>query len=76
MLVHFMAINNILRPFGIPILWYFGTFWDNLGYLSRFGMSQIEKSGNPALEDGFSNQRYPVHCLSKLCRLTPQVAAQ
>jgi hypothetical protein len=39
-LVYFMAIGNILQPFGI--------FCGPLVYLPRFGMLYHEKSGNPA----------------------------
>jgi hypothetical protein len=47
MLVYFMAIWNILRPSGIfyghlVMLWSFGI------YFPRFGISGLEKSGNPA----------------------------
>jgi hypothetical protein len=40
MLVYFMAIWSIFRPFGI--------FYGTLVYFSHFGMLPQEKSGNPA----------------------------
>jgi hypothetical protein len=40
MLVYFVAIRSILRPFGI--------FYGHLEYFSRFGVLYEEKSGNPA----------------------------
>jgi hypothetical protein len=40
-LVYYMAIGNILWPFGI--------FCGNLVYFPRFGILEQEKSGNPAL---------------------------
>jgi hypothetical protein len=42
MLIHFMAIWSILRPFSK-----FCAFYYHLVYFSRFGMLYQEKSGNP-----------------------------
>jgi fatty acid desaturase len=59
MLIYFMALWSIFRPFGIfcvtlvyfvviwYILWLFGIFCGYLVHFPRFGTSYHEKSGNP-----------------------------
>jgi hypothetical protein len=50
MLVYVMAIWNILRSFGICILWPFGNV-EVIWYICpRFGKLCQEKSGNPGLD--------------------------
>jgi hypothetical protein len=46
MLVYFMPIWSVLRPFSISC-GHFGLFYGHLVHLSRFGMLYQEKSGNP-----------------------------
>jgi hypothetical protein len=46
-LVNFTAI--------MYVLWIFVVFWDNLVYVSRFGMSYQKKSGNPGTDCGTEN---------------------
>jgi hypothetical protein len=53
MLLYFMAIWSILRPFGIDILCPFVTFYGYMEYFSRFGMLYQDTSGNHALNDRF-----------------------
>jgi hypothetical protein len=49
MMVYFMVIWSILRPFGY-IFGSFGIVYDNFCvYFFRFGMFYQEKSGNPAV---------------------------
>jgi hypothetical protein len=55
-LIHFMAIWNILQIFGIfydP----FGTFCVHLIHFSGFGAMHLEKSGNPGYKKELSNER-------------------
>jgi hypothetical protein len=43
----FVTIWNILRPFGIGIVWQFGIVCGNLAYFSRFGMFGPRKIWQP-----------------------------
>jgi hypothetical protein len=47
MLVYFIVIRNILRSFGICILWPFGNVVVIWYIFLRFGILCKEKSGNP-----------------------------
>jgi hypothetical protein len=47
MLVHFMTIGNILRPFGICNVWPFGIVCGNLVYFSQFEMFGARKIWQP-----------------------------
>jgi hypothetical protein len=59
MLVFFMDIWSILRPFGIPIVWPFGTLWGNSYIFPRVGKLYQEKSGNPEQELNFLGEVLP-----------------
>jgi hypothetical protein len=52
LLVHFMAVTSILRPYGI--FWSFGIFSCHLVYFSCFGIFYQEKSGNPEQYPSFN----------------------
>jgi hypothetical protein len=60
-LVYFLAIWSIFRPFGICILWPFGAFYGHLVYFPRFGMLYQEIYGNSVLMAYFDKKAISVN---------------